>query len=964
MAEFRPKDSTSQVLAELARLWDQARVRQPGQVSQKKLATASGVPYSTVNGWAKGTAVPRVLDQLVKVGATLAKWANERPLSTHEWDRLMIADRSRSSSCPSEPSTMVEQIRVGVIPRPADCFQERQVAEQVQTAVSEGGTVVLTQPEPQALTQVLAGMGGVGKTQLAAAHARRACQQGVGVVLWVNAATRDNIVSAYTATAQRLGLPLADHDDPEHAAEQFLIWAETIDQRWLVVLDDVQLPRDLNGLWPPTTASETGRQVLVTTRLREAALAGADRRTVNIGTFTPAEARSYLAAKLGDHALASELDALAEELGFLPLALAQATAYINNADITCATYRRRIASRLLAHAVPGEDYLPDGHQRVVTATWELSVEHADQAAPTGLARPVLELISVLDSAGIPQAALTCPPALDYLTTRLLVPASDTTSPQVDADMVDDALRNLHRHSLIDHDRAADQREVRVHQLVQRATRENLTLQPQLDPDTFTDLAHAAAGALLEIWPQIERDQIGQILRANTTALQHATGAALYSSDAHTLLFRAAASLGETGQVAAAITASANLHIACLRHFGPDHPDTLAARNRLASWRGEAGDAAGAAAAFEELLTDQLRVLGPDHPDTLATRNNLATWRGRAGDAAGAAAAFEELLTNVLRMLGPDHPDTLATRNNLASWRGEAGDAAGAATALEELLTDRIRVLGPDHPDTLATRNNLASWRGEAGDAAGAATALEELLTDQLRVLGPDHPDTLATRNNLATWRGRAGDAAGAATALEELLTDLLRVLGPDHPNTLATRNNLASSRGEAGDVAGAAAAFEELLTNVLRMLGPDHPNTLATRNNLATWRGRAGDAVGAATALEELLTDRIRVLGPDHPDTLATRNNLASWRGRAGDAAGAATALEELLTDRIRVLGPDHPDTLATRNNLASWRGRAGDAAGAATALEELLTDLLRVLGPDHPNTLATRNNLAFWRER
>jgi hypothetical protein len=32
----------------------------------------------------------------------------------------------------------------------------------------------------------------------------------------------------------------------------------------------------------------------------------------------------------------------------------------------------------------------------------------------------------------------------------------------------------------------------------------------------------------------------------------------------------------------------------------------------------------------ELLNDQIRVLGPDHPDTLATRNNLASWLGESG----------------------------------------------------------------------------------------------------------------------------------------------------------------------------------------------------------------------------------------------------------------------------------------------------------------------------------------------
>ncbi|MFF3129226.1 tetratricopeptide repeat protein [Streptomyces sp. NPDC057908] len=287
----------------------------------------------------------------------------------------------------------------------------------------------------------------------------------------------------------------------------------------------------------------------------------------------------------------------------------------------------------------------------------------------------------------------------------------------------------------------------------------------------------------------------------------------------------------------------------VHHSGPDHPDTLTARNNLAHWRGEAGDAAGAAVAFEELLADRLRVLGPDHPHTLATRDRLAHWRGEAGDAVGAAVAFEGLLADLLRVQGPDHLDTLAARGNLARCRGNAGDAVGAAAEWEELLAEMLRVKGPEDPDTLAARNKLAYWRGEAGDAAGAAVAFEGVLAGLLRVQGPDHPDTLTARNKLAHWR-----------------------------DTLTARNKLAHWRGEAGDAAGAAVAFEGVLADRLRVLGPDHPDTLTARDRLAHWRGEAGDAVGAAAAWEYVLADRLRVLGPDHPDTLATRNNLAQFR--------------------------------------------------------------------------------------
>jgi hypothetical protein len=858
-------------------------------VTQKELAKVSGVPHSTVNGWATGAAEPRDLDQLVQVGVALAKWAIEPALSAREWGRLMAADRARpapaalAAGAPadvgrSERAALAERVRVGVIPQPADCFQDRQAAERVQAAAGAGETVVLT--------QVLAGMGGVGKTQLAAAYARRAWRQGVQVLVWVNAATRDGIVSAYADTAARLGLRLADREDPERAAQEFLVWAETTDRPWLVVLDDVQRPKEVSGLWPPAATSVAGGRVLVTTRLREAALAGADRRTVGIGTFTEAEARSYLKAKLGDDVPVADRDALAADLGLLPLALAQAAAYISNAAISCAAYRQRLATRLLAHAVPGEDYLPDGHRRIVTATWELSIDHADRAAPAGLARPLLYLASVLDPAGIPQTVLTTPPVLEYLTSYLPEPpanASGEDAGEVHDAIVDEVLRVLHRHSLLDHDRTALHREIRVHQLIQRATRENLIALPGLGPHLFTEVAHTAADALLHIWPPIERDQLGQVLRANTTALQHATGTALYSPDtgAHRVLFHAATSLGDTGQVTTAITACTNLHDTCLQHLGSDHPDTLATRHNVARWRGRAGDAAGAAAAFEELLADCQRVLGSDHLHTLTTRGSWAYYQGEAGDAAGAAAAFEELLADCQRVLGPDHPHTLTTRANQAAWRGQAGDAAGAAALCEELLADCQRVLGPDHPDTLIARHGLARWRGQAEGPAGAAAACEEVLADQERVLGREHPHTLITRGNLAYFRGQAGDMVGAAAAYVELLGDYERVLGPDHPDTLIARGNLARWQGEAGDVAGAGAVLKELLADALRVLGADHRYTLATRHNLAVWRGVAGDIVGAAAACEELLADQDRVLGPDHPDTLATRHKLAYWRERA-----------------------------------------------------------------------------------
>ncbi|MEU7065621.1 FxSxx-COOH system tetratricopeptide repeat protein [Streptomyces sp. NPDC046161] len=765
-----------------------------------------------------------------------------------------------------------------MLPRRALSFQHRSEVDHLRTAVDSVGTAVFS--------QVLTGPGGVGKTQLAADYARTAWDNGgVDVLVWISASSRSAITAGYAQAG--VEVLAADPGDPEQSARAFLAWLEPKAGqkpcRWLIVLDDVADPADMRDWWPP--ASPHGR-VLVTTRRREAALTGAGRRPVAVGLFTPQDAAAYFTAVLAahdHHEPTDQISRLAADLGYLPLALAQAVAYIIDAGLTCASYRELLTDRIrkLADLLPQPGALPDDQTATVAATWSLSIERANQIRPAGLARPMLQLAAMLDPNGIPATVFTSQPALAHLTEHRtpLGRGSTHQSAPVSAENALLALRSLHRLSLIDHNPATPHQTVRVHQLIQRATRDTLT------PDQHDRIARTAADTLTAAWPDIERDTaLAQAFRANATALTRTAEDALYRPTLHEVLFRAGTSLGESGQAAAARDHYQHLAVTTRHHLGPDHPDTLIAQSDLAHWRGEAGDVAGAAAAFEELLDHILRVLGPDHPDTLIARHDLASWRGKEGNVAGAAAAFEELLADRMRVLGPNHPDTFSSRAHLAFWRGEAGDAAGAAAAFEELLADRMRVLGPDHPTTLSARANLARWRGQAGDAAGAAAAAEELLDDQLRVLGPDHPNTLGNRSQIAIWQGRAGDASGAAAAFEQLLDHMVRVLGPDHPNTLTTRINLASWLGQAGDTAGAAATFAQLLDDQLRVLGPNHPDTFITRGHLAAGRGEAGDAAGAAAAFEELLDDRMRVLGPNHPGTLNTRGHLAYWRAKAEDS--------------------------------------------------------------------------------
>lgn len=703
--------------------------------------------------------------------------------------------------------------RVGVVPHPADCWQRRQLCGEL--AADPPGS-----PSP-APARVLTGLGGVGKTQLAVAYARALLADGgVDLLVWANAGHRHGIIAAY-AQAARLVAGVETTDDAE-AADRFLNWAAGTDRRWLVVLDDLTAPGDVADLWPPYQVN--GRTV-VTTRRRDAALAGAGRELITVPPFAPAESTAYLSRKFAAQPRRLRGAArLADELGQLPVALAQAAAYIQDRGLTCQEYLHRCTARRarLADLLPEPDALPDEHHAAVSATWSLSIRLADRLRPKGLARPLLETAAFLDPNGIPVAVFAQRAVRAYLAGRRR-PATG-----IDAGSATDALGSLHRLNLVTVDDPVAV--VRVHALVQRATRDGLS------GSRRRAAARAAADALDALWLEDGGGAPGEeSLRANALALHRHAGDELVRGGVHPLLFRAVTSLGRAGHVTAAVGLAQLVNETAARLLGDDHPDALTARGDLAFWHGEAGAPGHAAAAAERLVADCHRVLGPGHRQTLRARHQAAGWHGRAGAPDRAVAELRELLVDRIRMLGPDDPDTLNNRNSLAGWRGYAGDPHGAVRELRAVLADRIRVLGADHTETLDTRHHLAQWLGEAGDPEAAAAAFTTLLSDRRRVLGADHRDTLATRYRLARWHAAGGHRERALAAMRQLVVDCGNLLGRRHPDTLTARAALADLRGEQGDPSGAVTMLAAVLADRLAVLEPGHPDIGGTHELLSRW---------------------------------------------------------------------------------------------------------------------------------
>lgn len=849
------------------------------------------------------------------------------------------------------PARLVEwPLRCGPVPPLADCHSTRPETGLGRIGKLDPGDTLILVPAPGAATPgldnsaaggadlaasgnpahlsasgdpaYLSASGGTGKTQLAAALAHQLWDsRAVDLLTWVKASNRNAILTGYALTLAELGA--ADPgDDLPTAAQRFLAWLSRTERRWLVVLDDLADPADLEDLWP---AGTDGR-VVVTAR-RDSTLVAPNRRIAPVPAFSTREALAYLSARLAtDPGQRTEALDLAHDLDCQPLGLAHATAALICTGASCRDYRGWYHDRKRGmsgtsvppgsaldvtglagpdpsgpgSSVPGLDYAALGHTGV---TWSLAMDLADQIPPADFARPALVLAALLDPAGIPGVVFTSPAACGYLTGHPAMPAEPAEAR--------DAVHSLARAGLVTINPASTTRTVQVHPAIQAMTRGIL-------PAPELGLAvRCAADALMQSWPADPvPPRLAQALRDCTISLRECSGDLLWAPEPHPVLAQAGRSL-DSDEIS-----------------GPG----------LAYW--------------QEMLETSTRVLGADHIQTFRCRDGMASTYEAAGRLDDAIGVHQHTLATRHQVLGKDHPDTIDSCGHLARAYAAAGRHAEALPMYERVVADREWVLGARHPDTLAARGDLAGAYLAAGRPEHALPVYQQTLADLERGLGPAHPDTLTARAGLAQAYHTVGQLKQAVPMYERTLADREKAQGPDHPDSIGARADLAYAYRTAGRMKQALPHYERVVADRERVLGSYHPDTMTARSNLANAYLAAGRVKDAIPVYERTLADREMAQGADDMDTMTARGNLANAYHSAGRLKDALPLYEQTLAACERVLGPTHQSTLTSRANLASAYHAALRLSEAITVFQRTLADSEQALGPDHPLTRAVRENL------
>jgi len=822
----------------------------------------------------------------------------------------------------------------------------------------------------------IAGMGGIGKTELALQYASTHLEQGIypGGLCWLQARDADVGSQVVTFARTRLGLNLPDGLElPEQVG---FCWSHWRQGDALIVFDDVTDYEQIEPFLPP---GEKRFKALFTTRKHFTTV-----EELRLDVLSEDEAIELLGRLAGEERVQGQLEdakALCQWLGYLPLGLELVGRYLEGKpDLSLARMKERLeAKRLEARALVN----PEAGMTAdfgVAAAFELSWQELSEAAqqlgcllslfalapiPWSLVESAIELT---DEATIPSDAEELEDLRDetLLKLHLLQRTGEGTyqlhqlireffiAKQGEAD----ALKQGYCKAMVKAARAIPDTPVlsdiaAVAPSIPHIGEAATALQGWLsDEDAFYPFAGIAwfwegQGAYTQAqhWKEqcleVVRDRLGEAHPDVATSLNNL--AALYY---HQGRYEEAKSLLlQTLQMYKQLS-------------GESHPDVATSLNNLAILYKNQGRYDEAEPLYQKALQMRQQLLGESHPDVAMSLNNLAALYYHQGRYDEAEPLYQKALQMYKQLLGESHPDVAGCLNNLAIFYKNQGRYDEAEPLYQKALQMYKQLLGESHPDVAGCLNNLALLYSDQGRYEQAEPLYLQALQMRQQLLGESHPDVAGCLNNLAILYKNQGRYDEAEPLYQKALQMYKQLLGESHPDVAMSLNNLAALYDNQGRYTEAEPLYLQALQMYKQLSGESHPDVATSLNNLAALYDNQGRYTEAEPLYLQALQMYKQLLGESHPSVAMSLNNLALLYYNQGRYEQAEPLYLQALQMYKQLLGESHPDVAMGLNNLAELHESQERYSEAETLYQKALQIAEQRLGPDHPNTVTFRQNL------
>ncbi|KAF2711453.1 FabD/lysophospholipase-like protein [Pleomassaria siparia CBS 279.74] len=664
---------------------------------------------------------------------------------------------------------------------------------------------------------VLHGLGGIGKTQLTVEFARRHHDK-FSSVFWLDGRSEDSLKRSIASCAGRIPqgqIPKTSRAytavdsanvsaDVNAVVKDVLGWlADPGNTAWLLIFDNVDREYNPQGGDPDSydvklyfSGADHG-SVLITSRLATLEQLGDAQK---LGKVTKEQGQAIFQNQSTREYVDSER--LLKLLHGLPLAIAQAGAYVQQSRVSVATYLRFYEqqwSQLMESGSVTDAPLQDYPGRSVWTTWAISYQ-AIRKKHEATANLML-LWSFLDNKDL-WYGLFAEASQNSVTVEEMLSKwiGDIASNEIE---FIGAMQLLRNYSLIEEVQGTKETiSYATHPVVHRWA---YHYQAKRFESELGQLAVVAVGKA------VPHDSARDYWILQRRLLPHAQTCALWLGNSQ-------GSKDFGGNTTYASGSDENVKEQVL----------LDSIHLLGNLFLDQGKLAEAEQMYERALQGTEKALGPNHTSTLETVHNLGClYAGQEGKLDKAEQMYKRALQGTEKALGPNHTSTLETVHNLGClYAGQEGKLDKAEQMYERALQGTEKALGPNHTSTLETVHNLGClYAGQEGKLDKAEQMYERALQGKEKALGPNHTSTLDTVNNLGClYAGQEGKIAKAEQMYERALQGYKIASGKEsveqYPRALDTIENMGILYEEQGEYTKARAMYSKALLGRQKAFGP------------------------------------------------------------------------------------------------------------------------------------------------